>query len=74
MAIYINKKSGERYNGGSITVKTRNGIFSGVPSVEQLTKWGYEEYVPPVVEENEEETTEEVPVEEVEEDSGTREE
>jgi len=61
MAMYINKKSGEHYNGGSITVKTRKGVFSGVPSVEQLTKWGYEEYIPPVIDENEE-----IPAEEVE--------
>lgn len=60
MAMYINKKNGESYNGGSITVKTRKGVFSGVPSVEQLTKWGYEEYVPPVIDENEDMSTEEV--------------
>lgn len=45
--IYINKQTGKRYSGGSITISHNGVLFSGVPSVEQLTEWGYEEYVPP---------------------------
>ena len=45
--IYINKQTGKRYSGGSITISKDGMLFSGVPSKEQLKEWGYEEYVPP---------------------------
>ena len=45
--IYINEQTGKRYYGGSITIIQNGVLFSGIPSVEQLESWGYEEYVPP---------------------------
>lgn len=49
MKRYYNPTTQKWYTEGqSITRKLDNGaLFSGVPSVEQLTAWGYEEYVEP---------------------------
>lgn len=44
---YINKHTGHKYNGGSITLNYNGVLFSGVPTENQLLEWGYEEYVPP---------------------------
>lgn len=38
---------GHIYRGGSMTRLVDGVLFSGVPTVEQLTAWGYEEVVPP---------------------------
>ena len=49
--IYKNNTTGEVYRGGAITRRLSNGVvFSGVPSTEQLTEWGFELYPPPVPE------------------------
>lgn len=49
--IYKNNTTGEVYRGGAITRRLSNGVvFSGVPSTEQLTEWGFELYTPPVPE------------------------
>lgn len=46
---YYNPNTKEWYTEGStITKKVDNGVFSGVPSVEQLTAWGFVEYKDPV--------------------------
>ena len=49
MKKYFNPTTNEFYDEGqSITRKLDNGaLFSGVPSVEQLTAWGYEEWHEP---------------------------
>ena len=44
---YINKTTGDRYNGGAMTIMYNGVLFSGIPSEEQLTQWGYTVYVPP---------------------------
>lgn len=33
--------------GNSLTINTGNGLFSGIPTEEQLLAWGFEEYTPP---------------------------
>ena len=38
---------GHIYNGGSMTRLVDGVLFSGVPTVEQLAAWGYEEVLPP---------------------------
>jgi hypothetical protein len=38
---YINNQTGHRYTGGSMTRLVGGVLFSGVPTVEQLTEWGY---------------------------------
>lgn len=45
--IYINQTTNKRYYGGSMTVIQNGVLFSGIPSVEQLTEWGFVEYIPP---------------------------
>jgi len=57
---YFNKKTKERYTSGqSITRRLEGGkIFSGVPTAEQLTDWGFKEvlikdYEPTIVDERE---------------------
>lgn len=45
--IYINPTTNKRYYGGSITIIHNGVLFSGIPSVEQLTEWGFVEYIPP---------------------------
>jgi hypothetical protein len=47
MTTYINNQTGHRYTGGSMTRLVGGVLFSGVPTVEQLTEWGYTLYVPP---------------------------
>lgn len=45
---YVNKTTGERYTGGSITRNIdEHTVFTGVPTEEMLTEWGFEPYVPP---------------------------
>lgn len=45
--IYINPTTNKMYYGGSITIIHNGVLFSGIPSVEQLTEWGFVEYIPP---------------------------
>lgn len=46
--IYVNKTTGERYQGGSYTRQIdEHTVFSGTPTEELLTEWGFEPYVPP---------------------------
>ena len=48
MKIYKNNAIGELYfEGTSITRQTEDGLFSGVPTEEQLLSWGFEEYIAP---------------------------
>ena len=48
MKRYYNSTTHEWYTEGtSLTRKIDNGVFSGIPSVEQLTEWGFEEYIEP---------------------------
>lgn len=44
---YINPTTNKMYYGGSITIIHNGVLFSGIPSVEQLTEWGFVEYIPP---------------------------
>ena len=45
---YYNSETKEWYTEGStMTKRVENGVFSGIPSVEQLTQWGFEEWVEP---------------------------
>lgn len=45
--MYINHTTGKVYYAGSITIIHNGVLFSGIPSVEQLTEWGFVEYIPP---------------------------
>ena len=48
MKRYYNPTTKEWYTeGNSITKNISNGVFSGIPSVEQLESWGFEEWVEP---------------------------
>lgn len=48
MKRYYNSTTQEWYNEGqTMTRQIVNGLFSGVPTVEQLTSWGFVEYVEP---------------------------
>ena len=48
MKRYYNPTTKEWYTEGtSITKNISNGVFSGIPSVEQLESWGFEEWVEP---------------------------
>ena len=48
MKRYYNPTTKEWYTEGqSLTHKIDNGVFSGIPSVERLEQWGYEEYIEP---------------------------
>lgn len=48
MKKYYNNTTKEWYTEGqSLTRKIDNGVFSGIPTVEQLTSWGFEEWVEP---------------------------
>lgn len=38
---------GHIYNGGAMTRLVDGVLFTGIPTVEQLTAWGYEEVLPP---------------------------
>ena len=45
---YYNPTTNEWYTEGNSITKYINGsLFSGIPSVEQLTSWGFEEWVEP---------------------------
>ena len=45
---YYNSTAKEWYTeGNSLTRRVNGALFSGVPSVEQLTAWGFEEWVEP---------------------------
>lgn len=51
--MYFNKTTDKWYiEGHSITVRIEGGVFSGIPNKEQLTSWGFEEYVEPQDENN----------------------
>lgn len=48
MKRYYNSTTKEWYTEGqSLTRKIDNGVFSGIPSVEQLEQWGFEEVIVP---------------------------
>lgn len=48
MKRYYNSTTKEWYNEGqSMTKRVENGVFTGIPSVEQLTQWGFREWVEP---------------------------
>ena len=48
MKRYYNKTTGEwYYEGRTMTHSTEDSLFSGVPTEEQLTDWGFEEWVEP---------------------------
>ena len=48
MKRYYNSTTKEWYTeGNSITKNISNGVFSGIPSVEQLESWGFKEYIEP---------------------------
>lgn len=48
MKRYYNSTTKEWYTEGqSLTRKIDNGVFSGIPSVEQLYDWGFREWVEP---------------------------
>lgn len=48
MKRYYNSTTKEWYTeGNSLTRRVNGTLFSGVPSVEQLTAWGFEEWVEP---------------------------
>lgn len=48
MKRYYNEITKEWYNEGqSMTRRIPNGVFAGVPTVEQLAGWGFTEYVAP---------------------------
>ena len=48
MKKYYNNTTQEWYmEGMSITRNIENGMFSGIPTEEQLTEWGFEEYIEP---------------------------
>lgn len=48
MKRYYNETTKEWYNEGqSLTKRVENGVFSGIPSEEQLTAWGFVEWVEP---------------------------
>lgn len=46
---WINNNTGKMYYAGSITINRNGVLFSGIPTEEQLTEWGFVEYVPPTV-------------------------
>ena len=49
MRIFYNETTGEWYREGDvITRPVENGVFSGIPSVEQLLSWGFVERGEPV--------------------------
>lgn len=56
MKRYYNKSTKEWYTqGNSLTKRLNNGVFSGIPSEEQLKEWGFEEYIQPTPKEPTEE-------------------
>ena len=48
MKRYYNATTKEWYNEGqSLTKRVENGVFTGIPSEEQLTAWGFVEWIEP---------------------------
>ena len=48
MKRYYNSTTKEWYTeGNSITRRVNGAVFSGIPTIEQLTDWGFEEWVEP---------------------------
>lgn len=48
MKRYYNPATNEWYTEGqSMTRKVNNGVFSGIPNVEQLYEWGFREWIEP---------------------------
>ena len=48
MKRYYNETTHEWYTeGNSITKNISNGVFSGIPSEQRLTEWGFVEYIEP---------------------------
>jgi hypothetical protein len=48
MKRYYNKELNKWYNeGNTLTARISKGVFSGIPTEEQLKEFGYEEYVAP---------------------------
>jgi len=48
MKRYYNPTTHEWYTeGNSITKNISNGVFSGIPSEQRLTEWGFEEWIEP---------------------------
>ncbi len=48
MKKYYNATTKEWYNEGqSLTKRVENGVFTGIPSVEQLYEWGFREWIEP---------------------------
>lgn len=45
--IYVNRETDTWYYGGSITIMQNGMLFSGIPTIQQLTDWGFVEYIPP---------------------------
>lgn len=43
---YVNTHTGEKYQGGILTINYNGVLFIGVPTETQLKEFGYEEYVP----------------------------
>ena len=43
---YVNKHTGEKYQGGILTTNYNGALFIGIPTEIQLQEWGYGEYVP----------------------------
>ena len=49
--IYINDTTGEVYQGGAITRRLDNGgVFTGLPTEDDLLSWGFKPYTPSVPE------------------------
>ena len=49
MRIFYNEKTGEWYREGDVITRlVENGVFSGIPSIEQLLSWGFVERGEPV--------------------------
>lgn len=48
MKRYFNNKTNKWYiEGRTVTLKVNNTVFSGIPTEEQLSEWGYKEYIEP---------------------------
>ena len=45
--IYKNPTTNKMYYAGSLTIIHNGVLFSGIPTEEQLTEWGFVEYIPP---------------------------
>lgn len=43
---YVNKHTGEKYQGGILTTNYNGALFIGIPTEIQLQEWGYVEYIP----------------------------